>query len=67
MATFKYKFLIKTHLNCISIVKLNIESLFLFLFPSRNVFYDKCGDNDASVATFVANSFLMLDTAALDD
>jgi len=27
--------------------------------------YQKCGDNDASVATFVENFFLMLDNAAL--
>jgi len=27
--------------------------------------YQKCGDNDASVATFVAIFFLMLDNAAL--
>jgi len=27
--------------------------------------YQKCGDNDASVATFVANFFVMLDNADL--
>jgi len=48
-------------------VKLNLESLFLVSFPSRNVFYGKCGENDVSVATFVANSFLMLDTAGVDE
>jgi len=39
-----------------------LKAFFLFYFH-----LDKCGDdNDASVATFVANSFLMLDTAALE-
>ncbi len=44
------------------IVKFNIESIFLVLFPTRKKFDDKCGDNDASVANF----FLLFDNADLD-
>jgi len=29
-------------------------------------FFDKCGDNDAFVATFVAKIFLMLDNAGIE-
>jgi len=51
----------RSQFNGVSIVEAHFA---IFLFG--NVFCDKCGENEASVATFVANIFLMLDNAALN-